>query len=141
MKTNPISFPEAAILEVETNLTKVAGIWVKKGQKAGFLYPTGSKIILTKGKQRRKRKSEEEERRRGKSNGCSLSVYGGTSPLRNLHSEDTTFVQGKMFTQSLYLLPPGYWRDTSFWWKVTFSESQNPVLTSLQGTPSYSKSN
>ena len=63
---------------------------------------------------RLKRKSEEEERRRGKSNGCSLSVYGGTSPLRNLHSEDTTFVQGKIFTQSLYLLPLGYRRDTSF---------------------------
>ena len=39
---------------------------MKKGQKAGFLCPTGSKIILTKGKQRRKRNSEEEGRKEKK---------------------------------------------------------------------------
>ena len=49
---NPISFPEAAIVEVEMNLTKVAASDLsEKGQKTGFLCPTGSKIILTEGKQ------------------------------------------------------------------------------------------
>ena len=36
---------------------------MKKRQKAGFLSPRSSKIIVTKEKERRKRKSEEKERR------------------------------------------------------------------------------
>ena len=49
---------------------------MKKGQKAGFLSPRSSKIIVTKEKERRKRKSEEKGRRkRKKSNGCTPSFY------------------------------------------------------------------
>ena len=51
---------------LKTSLTKFAVIWVKKRQKAGFLSPRSSKIIVTKEKERRKRKSEEKERRRRK---------------------------------------------------------------------------
>jgi len=39
---------------------------VKRRQKAGFLSPRSSKIIVTKERERRKRKSEEKERRRRK---------------------------------------------------------------------------
>ena len=44
---------------------------MKKCQKALFLSPRGSKIIVTKEKEGRKRKSEEKK----KSNGCTLSFY------------------------------------------------------------------
>ena len=61
---------------LKTNLTKLAVIWMKKGQKTLFLSPRSSKIIVTKQRERRKRKSEEKERRRRKkSNGCTLSFY------------------------------------------------------------------
>ena len=50
----------------ETNLTKFAVIWVKKRQKACFISPRSSKIIVTKEKEKRKRKSEEKQRRRRK---------------------------------------------------------------------------
>ena len=57
-------------------LTKISVVWVKRRQKACFLSPRSSKIIVTKRKERRKRKSEEKERRRWKkSNGCTLSFY------------------------------------------------------------------
>ena len=49
---------------LKISITKFAVIWVKKRQKAGFLSPRRSKIIVTKEKERRKRKSEEKERRR-----------------------------------------------------------------------------
>ena len=63
---------------LKTNLTKFAVICLKRPQKAGFLGPISSKIIVTKEKERRKRKNEEEERRRrDKSNGCTLSFYNG----------------------------------------------------------------
>ena len=42
---------------------KFAIICVKKRQKAGFLRPRSSKIIVTKEKERRKRKSEEKEKK------------------------------------------------------------------------------
>ena len=52
---------------------------MKRRQKAGFLSPRSSKIIVTKEKERRKRKIEEKEiRRRKKSNGCTLSFYNKT---------------------------------------------------------------
>ena len=61
---------------VKTNLTKIAVIWVKRSQKAGFLSPRSSKIIVKKKEERRKRKSGEKERRtREKSNGYTLSFY------------------------------------------------------------------
>ena len=51
---------------------------MKRRQKAGFLSPRSSKIIVTKEKERRKGKSEERERRRReKSNGYTLSFYNG----------------------------------------------------------------
>ena len=51
---------------LKTNLTKFAVIWVKKRQKACFISPRSSKIIVTKEKEKRKRKSEEKQRRRRK---------------------------------------------------------------------------
>ena len=61
---------------LKTNLTKLAVIWMKKGQTTLFLSPRSSKIIVTKQRERRKRKSEEKERRRRKkSKGCTLSFY------------------------------------------------------------------
>ena len=48
---------------------------MKKGQKAGFLCPTGSKVILTKGKQRGTRKSEEEGRKERRKKQCLLSWF------------------------------------------------------------------
>ena len=64
---------------LKTNLKKFAVICLKRPQKAGFLGPIRSKIIVTKEKERRKRKNEEEEERsrRDKSNGCTLSFYNG----------------------------------------------------------------
>ena len=50
----------------ETNLTKFAVIWVKKRQKACFISPGSSKLIVTKENEKRKRKSEEKQRRRRK---------------------------------------------------------------------------
>ena len=50
----------------------------------------------------------------------------GASPLRHLHSEDTTFVQGKC-SQNLctcYL----YWRDTSIWGKGHFLWVSKPAF-------------
>ena len=44
---------------MKTNLTNFAVFWAKRRQKAGFLSPRGSKITVTKEKERRKRKSEE----------------------------------------------------------------------------------
>ena len=53
---------------LKTNQTKFEVISVRR-QKAGFLSPRSSKIIVTKEKERTKRKSEEKERRRrGQSN-------------------------------------------------------------------------
>ena len=61
---------------LRTNLTRFSVIRVKKHQKASFVNPRSSKIIVTKEKEERKRKSEEKERRRReKSNGCTLSFY------------------------------------------------------------------
>ena len=61
---------------LKTNLTKFAVISLKRRQKAGFLNPRSSKIILTKEKERRKTMSQEKKRRRReKSNGCTLSFY------------------------------------------------------------------
>ena len=61
---------------LKTNLMKFAVIWVKRCEKAGFLSPRSSKIIVTKGNERRKRKSEEKKRRTTeKSNGCTISFY------------------------------------------------------------------
>ena len=91
---------------------------MKKGQKADFLCPTGSK-------------GSKEERRRQKWNGCSLDFYIGASPLRHLHSEDTTFVQGKC-SQNLctcYL----YWRDTSIWGKGHFLWVSKPPFNLPSG--------
>ena len=91
---------------------------MKKGQKADFLCPTGSK-------------GSKEERRRQKRNGCSLDFYIGASPLRHLHSEDTTFVQGKC-SQNLctcYL----YWRDTSIWCKGHFLWVSKPPFNLPSG--------
>ena len=91
---------------------------MKKGQKADFLCPTGSK-------------GSKEERRRQKRNGCSLDFYIGASPLRHLHSEDTTFVQGKC-SQNLctcYL----YWRDTSIWGKDHFLWVSKPAFNLPSG--------
>ena len=51
---------------LKTNLTKFAVIWVKKRQKAGFLSPRSSKIIVTKEKASRKRKSEEKKKKKKK---------------------------------------------------------------------------
>ena len=51
---------------LKTSLTKFAVIWVKKRQKACFISPRSSKIIVTKEKEKRKRKSEEKQRRRRK---------------------------------------------------------------------------
>ena len=64
---------------LNSNLTKFAVIWEKKGQTEEFFpCPRSSKITPTKEKERRKRKSEEEERRRReKSNGCTLTFYNG----------------------------------------------------------------
>ena len=57
---------------LKINLTKFAVIWVKRCQKAGFLSPRSSTIIVTK----EKGKSEGmERRRREKSNGCTISFY------------------------------------------------------------------
>ena len=64
---------------------------MKRRQKAGFLSPRSSKIIVTKEKERRKRKIEEKEiRRRKKSNGCTLSFYNKTE-------------QKNCWTQKVYL--------------------------------------
>ena len=58
--------------EICSNLTE-------KASKGRFLTPeNGSKITVTKEKERRKRKSDggdQERRRRKKSNGCTLSFY------------------------------------------------------------------
>ena len=51
---------------LKTNLTKFAVFWVKKRQKAGFLSPRSSKIIVTKEKASRKRKSEEKKKKKKK---------------------------------------------------------------------------
>ena len=48
---------------LKTNLTKFAVIWVKRRQKAGFLTPRSSKIIVTKEKERRKIKNEEKRKK------------------------------------------------------------------------------
>ena len=56
---------------LKTNLTKFAVICLKKRQKARFLSPRSSKIIVTKEKERRKKKSEEKKG----NNGCTLSFY------------------------------------------------------------------
>ena len=48
---------------------------MKKHQKARFLSPRSSKIIVTKEKGRRKRKSEEKERRRRKKAMVVLLVF------------------------------------------------------------------
>ena len=45
----------------KTNQTKVAAIWVKKGQKAGCFAPDRLENHIPKGRQRRKRKSEEKK--------------------------------------------------------------------------------
>ena len=60
--------------------------------------------------------------------------YSETSPLGPLNSGDTNFGPGKMFTLSLYLLPlmKGHLYSGE---RDTFSGSQNPSLTSIQGTP------
>ena len=47
---------------LKTSLTKFAVIWAKRRQKAGFLTPRSSKIIVTKEKERRKIKSEEKRK-------------------------------------------------------------------------------
>lgn len=54
--------------------------------------------------------------------------------MGNLHSGDSKFGPGKMFTESLYLLPllKGYFYSGE---RNTFSGSRNPGLTSIQGTP------
>ena len=44
---------------MKTNLTKFAVIWEKKDQKAGFLRPISSKVILAKEGTRRKKGREE----------------------------------------------------------------------------------
>ena len=44
---------------LKTSPTKFAVVWVKRLQKAGYLSAKGSKITVTKEKERRKRKSEE----------------------------------------------------------------------------------
>ena len=51
-----------------------------------------------------------------------------------LHSGDSKFGPGKMFTESLYLLPllKGYFYSGE---RNTFSGSRNPGLTSIQETP------
>ena len=56
---------------LKTNLTKFAVICLKKRQKARFLSPRSSKIIVTKEKERIKRKREEKK----ENNGCTLSFY------------------------------------------------------------------
>ena len=48
---------------------------MKKRQKARFLNPRNSKIIVTMGKERRKGKSEEKERRRRKKAMVALLVF------------------------------------------------------------------
>ena len=51
---------------LKTSLTKFAVIWVKKRQKAGFLSPRSSKIIVTKEKERRKERGEGKEKKKKK---------------------------------------------------------------------------
>ena len=60
---------------MKTNLTKFAVVSVKRRQKAGFLSPRSSKIIVTKEKERRKRKCEEKEWRRRKKAVVALLVF------------------------------------------------------------------
>jgi len=62
---------------LKTNLTIFAVVCVTKRQKARFLSPRSSKMIVTKKKERRKRKSEEKERRRRKKKAVvALLVFG-----------------------------------------------------------------
>ena len=64
---------------LKTSLTKFAVILVLRRQKAGFLTPRSSKILVTKEKETRKIKSEE---KRKKPNGCNLrfcNSYFGNS--------------------------------------------------------------
>ena len=68
---------------MKTNLTKFAVISVKKRQKAGFLIPRSSKIIVRKEKERRKRKCKEKERRRRKTKAMvALLVFSGAPCAR-----------------------------------------------------------
>ena len=60
---------------LKTNRRKFAVIWIKKGQRARFLSPRSSKIIVTEENERRKRKSEERERRRRKKAMVSFLVF------------------------------------------------------------------
>ena len=67
---------------LKTNLTKFAAIWVKKGQRAGFLLLIRSIIPASareKEKKEKKERGETNRRRRQKSNGCTLSFYNGYS--------------------------------------------------------------
>ena len=65
---------------LENQPNEICSHLTEKASKAGFLNKpeNGSKITVTKEKERRKRKSDggdQERRRRKKSNGCTLSFY------------------------------------------------------------------
>ena len=94
--------------------------------------PTGSKIILTKGKQRRTRKSEEQGRKENTKKKWLLpwflhwSLSFETPPFRG-HN----ICSGKMFTKSLYLLP--LLKDTSIWGKGHFLWVSKPAFNLPSG--------
>ena len=64
---------------LENQPNEICSHLTEKASKGSFLKPeNGSKITVTKEKERRKRKSDggdQERRRRKKSNGCTLSFY------------------------------------------------------------------
>ena len=67
---------------LKTNLTKFTAIWLKKGQRVGFLRLISSIIpapAKEKEKKEKKERGETNRRRRKKSNGCTLSFYNGYS--------------------------------------------------------------
>ena len=67
---------------LKTNLTKFTAIWLKKGQRVGFLRLISS-IIPAPAKEKEKKRRKSEEKRTGgegkKANGCTLSFYNGYS--------------------------------------------------------------
>ena len=60
---------------LKTNLTKFAVIWVKKRQKACFISPRSSKIIVTKEKKEKKKERGEAKEEKKKKTMVSLLVF------------------------------------------------------------------
>ena len=83
---------------------------MKRRQKAGFLSPRSSKIIVTKEKERRKRKSEENERRgRAKKQWFSLLVF------HDSYFRDRFLAEKNCWTLKVYLA-------------ITFSKIQLAII-------------